>query len=61
MSEIVLGCEKGGIVSKLGGEEACVTFSVGKDMGANVAFCLASDLSQLGAQLGHALPFFFLC
>ena len=55
MSEIVLGCEKGGVVSKLGGGEACVTLSVGKDMGADVAFCLSADLSELGALVGHAL------
>ena len=43
------------------GVEARVPFAMGKDEGANVVFRLASDLSQLGAQLGHALPFFFLC
>ena len=34
-----------------------MTFSVGKDMGADVAFCLSANFLEMGALVGHALIF----
>ena len=56
MSEIGLGCKEGRVVGKLGGGEACV-YSIGKDMGVDVAFCLSANFLEMGALVGHALIF----